>query len=187
MRLVFLGAPGSGKGTQAALLVKRFDLGYVSTGDVFRQAVLDQTALGLQAKGYLDAGLLVPDEIVLGMIDQVLDGLLNKKGFILDGFPRTIPQAEKLEAILAAKHKPLDAVVSLEVAEESLVQRMLSRKRFDDTEETIRIRLATFHQQTEPLKAYYQKKGLLRQVDASKPVQEVFGSLVAILAQTASL
>lgn len=185
MRLVFLGAPGSGKGTQAALLVKDFDLGYVSTGDVFRQAISDKTALGQQAKEYLDAGLLVPDEVVLGMIDQVLDSLLAKKGFILDGFPRTILQAEKLEAILAAKNQPLGSVISLDVPEDVLTQRMLHRKRADDTEETIKIRLATFHKQTEPLKAFYQKKGLLRSIDASKPVEEVFRTLVAILGQTA--
>lgn len=181
MRLVFLGAPGSGKGTQAALLVHRFDLGYVSTGDVFRKAIADQTPLGKQAKSYLDDGLLVPDEIVLGMIHQVLDGLLLKKGFILDGFPRTIPQAEKLEAILGVKKQPLDAVISLEVREEELVKRMLARKRADDTDETIRIRLATFHKQTEPLKAYYQNKGLLRSIEALGSVEQVCQSLVAIL------
>ena len=146
MRWVFLGAPGSGKGTQAALLVKRFDLGYVSTGDVFRQAIAEQTQLGQQAKKYLDDGLLVPDEIVLGMIGQVLDGLFDKKGFILDGFPRTIRQAEKLEKILVDKNQPLDAVISLEVPEEALMRRLLERKRFDDTEETIRKRLVGFHE-----------------------------------------
>ena len=174
MRLVFLGAPGSGKGTQAALLVKRFELGYVSTGDVFRRAIAEQTNLGQKAKRYLDDGLLVPDEIVLDMINEVLEGLLTQKGFILDGFPRTIPQAEKLEVILATKNKPLDAVISLEVQEEELVSRMLARKRADDSEETIRIRLATFNKQTEPLKAYYSNRGLLRSIKASGSVEEVF-------------
>lgn len=181
MRLVFLGAPGSGKGTQAALLVKRFDLGYVSTGEVFRKAIADQTELGQKAKQYLDDGRLVPDEIVLGMIDQVLSGLLNKNGFILDGFPRTIPQANSLELILAKRKQPLDAVLSLEVPEEDLVARMLARHRADDTEETIRTRLAIFHQQTEPLKNYYQNKGLLKSLKASGTVEQVFASLVAIL------
>jgi len=185
LRLVFLGAPGSGKGTQAALLVEQFELGYVSTGDVFRKAIADKTELGKKAKSYLDEGLLVPDEIVLGMIDEVLDGLMGKKGFILDGFPRTIPQAEALDVILAARKEPLDAVISLEVPEEDLVKRMLARKRADDTEETIRIRLATFRRQTEPLKAFYQTKSLLKIVDASKPVEEVYRTLVAILSQSA--
>lgn len=181
MRLVFLGAPGSGKGTQAALLTQRFDLGYVSTGDVFRKAIADQTELGQKAKRYLDDGLLVPDDIVLRMIGQVLDALLTRKGFILDGFPRTILQAEQLELILAQRKKPLDAVVSLEVPEEALMQRMLARKRADDTEETIRKRLVVFKEQTEPLKAFYRSKGLLREVNGAAKVNQVLASLVAIL------
>ncbi|MES2503293.1 MAG: adenylate kinase [Myxococcota bacterium] len=181
MRWVFLGAPGSGKGTQAALLTQRFDLGYVSTGDVFRQAISDKTVLGQQAKQYLDGGLLVPDEIVLGMIEQVLDGLLNRKGFILDGFPRTIPQAEQLERILEARKQPLDAVISLEVPEKMLISRMLERKRADDTLETIQKRLAVFVCQTEPLKAFYRSRGLLKEVNGAVAPEEVLTSLVAIL------
>lgn len=177
MRWVFLGAPGSGKGTQAALLVKQFDLGYVSTGDVFRQAIAQQTTLGLQAKKYLDDGLLVPDEIVLGMIDTVLEGLLTKKGFILDGFPRTVPQAQALDVILAQRNQRLDAVINLEVPEEDLMIRLLARKRADDTEETVRVRLETFHRQTEPLKAFYQTQGLLRTIDGSGPVEDVFAQI----------
>ena len=181
MRLVFLGAPGSGKGTQAALLVQRLDVGYVSTGDVFRRAIADQTALGKQAKQYLDEGLLVPDGIVLGMIDEVLNGLLTPKGFILDGFPRTLPQAEQLEVILENKKQPLDAVISLEVPEEELLRRLLARHRADDTEETIRIRLATFRVQTEPLRIYYQNKALLKSVEASGHAQEVHAKILRFL------
>ncbi len=181
MRLVFLGAPGSGKGTQAAFLTQRFDLGYVSTGDVFREAVAKQTHLGSQAKYYLDNGLLVPDNIVLGMIGEVLDGLTQRNGFILDGFPRTIPQAESLEADLARRAQPLTVVVSLEVPESVLTERMLERKRADDTLETIQKRLRVFKEQTEPLKKYYASKGLLREVDGNRPVDQVTNTLVALL------
>ncbi|MBL4818290.1 MAG: adenylate kinase [Deltaproteobacteria bacterium] len=180
MRWVFLGAPGSGKGTQAAKLVERFDLGYVSTGDVFRAEIKKQSELGKQAKKYLDDGLLVPDEIVLGMIGNVLDGLWAKKGFILDGFPRTVPQAEQFEQILAERGQPLSGLISLEVPDDILTQRLLERKRADDTLETIQKRLVVFKEQTEPLKRYYRDKGLLFEVDGAWPVEEVFESLVAI-------
>ena len=178
---MFVGPPGSGKGTQAAFLVVRFHLGYVSTGDVFRKAIAKHTELGQKAKRFLDEGLLVPDDIVLGMIGQVLDALLDKKGFILDGFPRTLLQAESLEQVLSAKKQPLDAVIHLDVPEDVLMQRLLARNRADDTQETIQIRLDAYHKQTQPLIQFYAQKGLLKTVQAEGTVEEVQQQLLSLL------
>ncbi|MBH1988905.1 MAG: adenylate kinase [Myxococcaceae bacterium] len=178
MRLVLLGAPGSGKGTQAAKLVQRFGLRHVSTGDIFRKAISDRSSLGCEAKRYLDEGLLVPDSIVLGMIGSILDELFSTRGFILDGFPRTVAQAEQLDHVLANQKQPLDAVVDLKVADEVLFKRLLARKRGDDTEETIRVRLKTFREQTEPLRHYYALRNRLKAVEGARSVEEVFESIV---------
>ena len=151
MRIVLLGAPGSGKGTQAKLLMERFGIPQVSTGDLLRAAVAAKSPLGLKAKAAMDAGELVSDEIVLGMIRERLAEPDAERGFILDGFPRTVPQADALAGILAEYGVELDAVVEFQVDDEVVVQRLLGRSRSDDNEEVIRNRQQVYRDETAPL------------------------------------
>ena len=208
MKLILLGAPGAGKGTQAANICAKYNIPAISTGDALRAAIKEGTQLGLEAKSYMDAGTLVPDEVVIGLIKEKLASDSCKNGFILDGFPRSIPQAEALDAMGIQ----MDVVLSLEVADEKIVERMSGRRvchcgasyhvaylppktegicdkcgaelyiRDDDAEATVRKRLDTFHAQTEPLKDYYGNKGILVTVEGREEVEDTSAAVLEALA-----
>lgn len=180
-RIVLLGAPGSGKGTQGQMLMERRGIPQISTGDLLRAAVAAGSALGLKAKAAMDAGELVADEVVIGMIRERLNEPDTANGYILDGFPRTRAQAEALDELLVELGKPLDGVVHLDVDEEEIVKRLLERGRSDDTEETIRNRMKVFHDQTHPLLEYYRERGLLATVKGSGDLEEIYSSIEAAL------
>lgn len=171
MRLVLVGPPGAGKGTQAVRLAERLDVPHISTGDLFRANLTQQTPLGLAAKRYMDAGELVSDEVTVGMVRERLTEDDATKGFILDGFPRNVAQADALSELLRSAGDQLDAVVALEVPEDVLVERLLSRGRADDTEEVIRRRQEIYRQETAPLLDYY--RDLLVTVNAVGEVEEI--------------
>ena len=198
MKLILIGAPGAGKGTQAAKISEQYQIPTISTGEILRAAIKEGTELGKLAKAYIDEGKLVPDSVVIGLIKECLASDVCKNGFILDGFPRSIPQAEALDAMGVG----IDAVLSIEVADETIVERMSGRRvcscgasyhvifnppkvenvcdkcggsliiRDDDAAETVKNRLLTFHTQTEPLKAYYAAKGLLVSVEGQEEVAD---------------
>ena len=180
MRIVLLGAPGSGKGTQSEAIVKKYQIRHLSTGDMLRAEVAAGTPLGRQAREIMEAGQLVSDAIVLGMIEQ---RLLNNdtEGFLLDGFPRTLVQAEALDALLTRLEQPLDVVLFFDVDYEEIMQRLLARNRSDDNEETIRKRLQVYEQETAPLRRYYDNKGLLRTVKGVGPIEEISARIFQIL------
>jgi adenylate kinase len=191
MRLILLGPPGSGKGTQAQRLVKRHGIVQLSTGEMLRAAVAAQTPVGLRAKDIMASGGLVPDEIVIGIISDRLDQPDAAKGFILDGFPRTVPQAEALDELLKKKHMKLDAVVELRVNESALLQRVETRVaemrargedvRIDDTPEVLTKRLASYRSQTEPLIHYYSERRKLLTVDGMMTIEHVTREINRIL------
>lgn len=176
-RLLLLGPPGAGKGTQAVNLVKLLGVPQVSTGEMLRSAVDAGTALGLSAKAQMDSGELVSDEVVIGIAQDRLLENDAKGGFVLDGFPRTVVQAEALDKLLGENGVSLELCVSLAVEEEELVARLLKRAeiegRSDDNEESIRTRMNEYRAKTEPLIRYYEKRGALREVDGRGPVHEV--------------
>ena len=173
MNLIFLGAPGSGKGTQAAALVQHFGIAHISTGDMLRAAVAAQTPMGKAADAYMSAGKLVPDEVVIGIVEDRLREADCAKGFLLDGFPRTSPQAKALDEMLERMGRGLDKVVYLEVDSEELFKRLLARGRADDSAETVRARLQVYQDQTAPLIAYYDQKGLLVRIQGKGDVAEI--------------
>lgn len=181
LKIVLLGAPGSGKGTQSAKLVERYGVPQVSTGDLLRNAVAEQTELGKKAKAAMDAGELVSDDIVVGMMRERLTQADTENGFILDGFPRTAAQAEALDELLAELDRPLQAVVHLQVDNEEIVGRLMARGRSDDNEDTIRNRLSVFSEQTAPLVEHYRKQGLLKEVHGMGEVDEIFARIEAAL------
>ncbi len=178
MNLILLGAPGSGKGTQAEMLIAAHNLQHLSTGDMLRAEIANGTTLGLQAKQIMDAGELVSDDIVIGMIAN----RLNDSGALFDGFPRTIAQAEALDKLLADNHQNIAHVVYLNVDNDEIVARMLARGREDDNEETIRNRLSVFEAQTKPLIDFYQQQGKLRHVDGKGSVEEISARIAAAIA-----
>jgi adenylate kinase len=210
MRVVLFGPPGAGKGTQAHRLADYYGIRLIATGDIFRRNVRHETPLGLKAKSYMDAGELVPDDIVIGML--MLELGKSNNGFLLDGFPRTIPQAEALEGALREQGQPLDAVLKFAIPDENAVARLAGRRtcshcersynvelkpprdegvcdscggelfqREDDREDTVRHRLEVYHRDTEPLQKFYSDRGLLREVDAVGDVREVTRRAVAAL------
>jgi adenylate kinase len=191
MRLILLGPPGSGKGTQAQRLVQRYDILQLSTGEMLRAAVAAQTPIGLQAKDIMASGGLVSDEIVVGIISDRVDQPDARNGFILDGFPRTVPQAEALDDLLKHKHLKLDAVVELRVNESALLERVEKRAaetrargeevRLDDTPEVLIKRLAAYRSQTEPLIHYYSERRKLLTVDGMMTIEEVTREIGRIL------
>jgi adenylate kinase len=183
MRLVFIGPPGAGKGTQAAKMIEKYKLAHLSTGDMLRAARDAKTAVGLEADKYMSAGMLAPDNIILDIIADRLKQSDCKKGYLLDGFPRTIAQAEALDAMLAQKRTPLDVVLELKVPEEELFKRLAGRGRADDTPEVIRQRLVAYRKQTEPLLAYYTGRGLLKSIDGLGSVEEIFDRAKTVLDQ----
>ena len=182
MRVVLLGPPGAGKGTQAQIIAGRLGVPAISTGDIFRANVSGQTDLGKQAKKYMDAGDLVPDEITVAMVKDRLAEPDAEEGFLLDGFPRTIPQAEQLRGSLEDLGQALDRVLEMVVDEEELVRRLSGRRvvvdgqevqRDDDKPETVRHRLQVYREQTEPLSGFYDEAGLLSRIDAIGSIEEV--------------
>ena len=187
MRLVLLGPPGAGKGTQAARLVQKFNIPQLSTGDMLRAAVAAGTPIGRQAKAIMESGALVPDEVVIGIIDQRIDAADCANGFILDGFPRTVPQAEALRALLAQKGQELNAVVELMVDESVLVDRMRQRVaeaiaagaevRADDNPESFKARLETYRRQTAPVSQHYSEAGELKRVDGMAGIDAVTNAI----------
>lgn len=186
MRLILLGPPGAGKGTQAKILIEAYGIPQLSTGDILRAAIAKQTPMGLAAKEIMDRGDLVPDEVVNGIISERLDAEDCQAGFILDGFPRTIPQAEALDQMLADKGMKLDAIIEITVEPDVLVERIVNRARenaattgarADDNIEIVRNRLNVYRELTEPLVGYYRLKGLVKTVDGMLPVEEVTASI----------
>lgn len=204
MRLIIFGPQGAGKGTQSEKISEKYGIPGIATGEIFRAALMGRTALGLKVSQYVDSGKLVPDELTIEVVSERLHADDCKDGFLLDGFPRSLKQAEALDGILGAQGKALDAALVIEVPEEVSLRRLLGRRacedcgknyhldnppmvdwtcdrcggkvveRADDHEETIRKRLSLYHSQTEPLKAYYEQKGLLRTVDGLGAPDEVF-------------
>ena len=214
MKIIMLGAPGAGKGTQAKKIAAKYDIPHISTGDIFRANIKNGTELGNKAKTYMNQGLLVPDELV---VDLVVDRVQQddcKNGYVLDGFPRTIPQAEALDKALAEFGDKIDYAIDVNVPDENIVKRMGGRRacvgcgatyhlvyaptktegicdvcgkelilRDDDKPETVQKRLNVYHEQTQPLIDYYTKEGILKSVDGTKDLEEVFADIVAILGE----
>ncbi|MBW3601713.1 MAG: adenylate kinase [Actinobacteria bacterium] len=189
MRLVLLGPPGAGKGTQAARLARRYGIPHVATGDIFRENVREETDLGRTAAEYMDRGDLVPDEIVIEMVTARLAEDDAAEGFLLDGFPRTVGQAEALESTLAERGTPLDGVLSFAVTDEEIHRRLAGRRdeegRSDDTDEAIEQRLNEYRDKTQPLERFYEERGLLREIDAVGDVDEVFGRATGVVGDLA--
>lgn len=212
MKIIMLGAPGAGKGTQAKKLSEKYAIPHISTGDIFRANIKNNTELGQKAKGYMDAGQLVPDELV---VDLVVDRIKDKdcfKGFILDGFPRTIPQAEALDYALNNQNEKIDYAINVDVPDENIIKRMAGRRacvgcgatyhvenmppkaegvcdtcgehlvlREDDKPETVQKRLEVYHEQTQPLIDYYEKKDALLTVDGTLDIDVVFEKITQVL------
>lgn len=185
LNLVIFGAPGSGKGTQSELLISKYGFEHVSTGDLLRAAIKAETELGKSAKQYIDNGQLVPDALIIGLIESVLEERRPQHGLILDGFPRTVPQAEALEQLLAKYNTRVHAVLDLQVAEEELVDRLLKRGqasgRSDDNLETIKKRLEVYHAQTSPLAAYYADKGVHHAIQGSGALEDITARLSQVI------
>ena len=212
MRIIMLGAPGAGKGTQAKKIAEKYNIPHISTGDIFRANIKNGTELGVKAKSYMDQGLLVPDELVVDLVADRIQQDDAKAGYVLDGFPRTIPQAESLDAALAKMGQKIDYAVDVEVPDENIVNRMSGRRacvkcgatyhlqyakpkaegvcdvcgeqlilRDDDKPETVQKRLGVYHQQTQPLIDYYENQNVLKEVDGTKDMEEVFAYIVSIL------
>lgn len=181
MLIIFIGPPGSGKGTQAERICTRLDIAHLSTGDMLRAAIEAETELGSQAAAYMQRGELVPDQLVVEMVGESLGRANSSSGCLLDGFPRSLPQAEALDGLLQREGKQLSQVIELDVPDEELVQRLLARKRPDDTSETIQNRLQVYQQQTRPLLDYYQQRGLLESVRGSGTMEEVEERIQAVL------
>ena len=179
MILILFGPPGAGKGTQADLLKDKFNLLHLSTGDILREEVSSNTDLGQQAKKFMDSGELVTDELIIGMIKNKIDSTRNVEGFLFDGFPRTISQAEALDSMLLSNSLNVDKVISLEVDDNVLTQRLLSRGRSDDNDETIKNRLNVYKNQTLPIKDYYLKNNKLVEVKGDDSVDDVNATIVS--------
>ena len=212
MKIIMLGAPGAGKGTQAKMIADKYGVPHISTGDIFRANIKEGTELGKKAKTYMDQGLLVPDELV---VDLVVDRVKNPdcgKGYVLDGFPRTIPQAECLDKALAEMNDSMDYAINIDVPDDNIITRMGGRRacvgcgatyhvvnippkkegicdrcggelilRDDDKPETVKKRLDVYHEQTQPLIDYYTKKGIIKDVDGTQQMDDVFNAIVKIL------
>ena len=183
MRLVLVGPPGAGKGTQAEFISAHFSIPHISTGDIFRANLSAGTALGLEAKGYMDKGDLVPDSLTTAMVKDRLQQSDVAQGFLLDGFPRTTGQAAALDEILREINSPLDVVLEMKADEDEIVTRLLARGRSDDSEEVIRHRLKVYADQTAPIIAYYTSAGILRSIDGLGSVAEVTERAISTLSR----
>lgn len=185
MKLVLLGGPGAGKGTQAAKMREYFSIPHISTGEMLREAKAQGTELGKKAAVYMDSGKLLPDDIILGIIDEKLRMPGLERGFLFDGFPRTLVQAESFDKILKEQSWSLDAVVSIDVPDDIVTERLLKRAeiegRADDNRSTIEKRLNYYYELTDPLKEYYTGKGILKAVDGLGTVEEVFERIIKVL------
>ncbi len=212
MKIVMLGAPGAGKGTQAKRIAEKCGIPHISTGDIFRANIKAGTELGKKAKAYIDQGSLVPDEVTIGMLMDRIHQADCEKGYVLDGFPRTIPQAESLTEALKAEGEKIEAAVDIEVPDENIVRRMGGRRaclncgatyhvvfnppkkedvcdtcgsalvlREDDKPETVQKRLKVYHEQTQPLIEYYGAAGVLKTVDGTKSMDQVFDDIMGLL------
>ena len=185
MQLLFMGGPGAGKGTQARVIAAELGVPTISTGDILRNAIKNGTKMGLEAKAYMEAGKLVPDAVVIGIIEDRLQEKDAAKGFILDGFPRTLEQANALKSLLGGMGRSLDAAVNLAVPSDELVGRLLDRARkegrADDTEPVIKQRLKTYDDQTRPLIEYYRSEKLLREIDGLGSMEEITGRIRKVL------
>ena len=212
MKIIMLGAPGAGKGTQAKKIAEKYQIPHISTGDIFRANIKGGTELGMKAKTFMDQGMLVPDEITIGMLMDRIGQEDCINGYVLDGFPRTIPQAESLTKALAERGEKVDYAINVDVPDENIINRMSGRRaclgcgatyhitfnppvkegicdtcgqelvlRDDDKPETVKKRLDVYHQQTQPLIDFYTKKNVLKTVDGTKDMKEVFADIVAIL------
>ena len=184
--IVIFGAPGAGKGTQSDKLIEKYGLGHISTGDVLRNEIKNGTELGKTAKGYIDNGQLIPDDLMVTILASVYDGFGKEHaGVIFDGFPRTIPQAEALKEMLAERGHQIDAMIELSVPEDELMARLLNRGkltgRSDDNEETIKKRLDVYHNQTAPLIDWYENEGIHHHVEGLGTVDEIFGRICAVV------
>lgn len=184
--IVIFGAPGAGKGTQSDKLIEKYGLGHISTGDVLRNEIKNGTELGQTAKGYIDNGQLIPDDLMVSILASVYDGFGKEHaGVIFDGFPRTIPQAEALKEMLAERGHQVAAMIELSVPEDELMARLLNRGkltgRSDDNEETIKKRLEVYHNQTAPLIDWYGKEGIHHHVEGLGTVDEIFGRICAVV------
>ena len=214
MKIIMLGAPGAGKGTQAKMIADKYQIPHISTGDIFRSNIKEGTELGKEAKTYMDKGLLVPDELTVKiLLDRVAKDDC-KNGYVLDGFPRTIPQAEVLDEALAKLNDKIDYAIDVDVPDENIIRRMSGRRaclscgatyhiehippktegicdrcgkelvqRDDDKEETVKNRLNVYHEQTQPLIDFYTKKGILKTVDGTVDMKDVFAAIVKILGE----
>lgn len=214
MKIIMLGAPGAGKGTQAKKIAAKYGIPHISTGDIFRANIKNGTELGKKAKTYMDQGLLVPDELVVDLVVDRVNQDDCTKGYVLDGFPRTIPQAEALDKALAAQGQKMEYAIDVNVPDENIVNRMGGRRacvgcgatyhlvyaapkqegvcdtcggelilRDDDKPETVQKRLGVYHEQTQPLIDYYTNAGILRTVDGTLDMEDVFGAIVSILGE----
>ena len=185
LNVIIFGAPGSGKGTQSELIIAKYGLYHISTGEILRQEIKKQTELGVIAEGYIKTGQLVPDELIIKILSDVLDANPEAKGYIFDGFPRTIAQGEALDQLLREKNTSIVAVLNLVVDEEELLNRLIKRGeesgRTDDNPEVIQNRLKVYRNQTEPLKEYYKKQGKLFQVKGNNVIEDVFEQIVEVL------
>ena len=214
MKIIMLGAPGAGKGTQAKKIAEKYEIPHISTGDIFRANIKNGTELGMKAKEYMDKGALVPDELTCDLVMDRISQEDCKNGFVLDGFPRTIPQAKALDSALEKINEKMDFAVDVDVPDENIVNRMGGRRaclncgatyhivfnptksegicdtcgkqtvlREDDKPETVQKRLHVYHEQTQPLLDYYKEQNILKSVDGTKPMDEVFSDIVAILGE----
>jgi len=178
LNIIIFGAPGSGKGTQSSLIVEKYGLHHISTGDILREEIENQTELGIIADKYISMGQLVPDELIINMLAETLDKVQNFRGYIFDGFPRTLQQGEALDKLLKEKETSILAALNLEVEEDVLIERILKRGkqsgRKDDNIETVQARLKVYHDQTEPLKGYYKKQGKNISIKGIGGVEDVF-------------
>ena len=182
LNIVIFGPPGSGKGTQSEKITDRYGLFHISTGDVLRKHIKDGTELGKTADSYISKGQLIPDQLMIDILDAYLDANPeSQNGVIFDGFPRTIPQAEALGKLLEKRGTAIDAVVGLEVDDEELTDRLVKRGRSDDNPETIKKRLDVYHSSTQPLKEYYTKTGHYRSIKGMGGIDEVFGEICSHL------
>lgn len=185
LNIVIFGAPGSGKGTQSKLIIDKYGLNHISTGEILRKEIASKSELGLIADEYISQGHLVPDQMVVDMLADILDGKVDAKGYIFDGFPRTMSQGEALDDLLRERDTSIAAVINLSVDEDELIRRLLQRGvecgRADDNIDVIKERLVVYKNQTEPLKEYYKKKGKLFNVKGNGTIEEIFEEIMEVL------